>query len=112
MILKDIADEIGMDISTVSRVTNGKYVQTEHGVFELKYFFSEGLKRDDGEDISNRRIKQRIKEIIDAEEPRKPLNDQTIANILKGEGFNVARRTVAKYREQMMLPVSRLRRKI
>jgi RNA polymerase sigma-54 factor len=83
MILKDIADEIGMDISTVSRVTNGKYVQTEHGVFELKYFFSEGLKRDDGEDISNRRIKQRIKEIIDAEEPRKPLNDQTIANILK-----------------------------
>lgn len=112
MILKDIADEIGMDISTVSRVTNGKYVQTEHGVFELKYFFSEGLKRDDGEDISNRRIKQRIKEIIDAEEPHKPLNDQTIANMLKGEGFNVARRTVAKYREQMMLPVSRLRRKI
>ena len=112
MILKDIADEIGMDISTVSRVTNGKYVQTEHGVFELKYFFSEGLKRDDGEDISNRRIKQRIKEIIDAEEPRKPLNDQTIANMLKTEGFNVARRTVAKYREQMMLPVSRLRRKI
>ncbi|MGH7493420.1 MAG: RNA polymerase factor sigma-54 [bacterium] len=112
MILKDIADEIGMDISTVSRVTNGKYVQTEHGVFELKYFFSEGLKRDDGEDISNRRIKQRIKEIIDVEESRKPLNDQTIANILKGEGFNVARRTVAKYREQMMLPVSRLRRKI
>jgi RNA polymerase sigma-54 factor len=93
-------------------VTNGKYVQTEHGVFELKYFFSEGLKRDDGEDISNRRIKQRIKEIIDVEEPRKPLNDQTIANLLKGEGFNVARRTVAKYREQMMLPVSRLRRKI
>ena len=112
MILKDIADEIGMDISTISRVTNGKYVQTEHGVFELKYFFSEGLKRDDGEDVSNRQIKQRIKEIIDAEEHRKPLNDQTIANMLKGEGFNVARRTVAKYREQMMLPVSRLRRKI
>ena len=112
MILKDIADEIGMDISTVSRVTNGKYVQTEHGVFELKYFFSEGIKRDDGEDISNRRIKQRIKEIIEAEEPRKPLNDQTIANMLKKESFNVARRTVAKYREQMMIPVSRLRRKI
>ncbi len=112
MILKDIADEIGMDISTISRVTNGKYVQTEHGVFELKYFFSEGLKRDDGDEISNRRIKQRIKEIIDVENPRDPLNDQTIADMLKKESFNVARRTVAKYREQMMLPVSRLRRKI
>ncbi len=112
MILKDIADEIGMDISTVSRVTNGKYVQTEHGVFELKYFFSEGLKSDDGDEVSNRRIKQRIQEIINAEDPNKPLNDQTIANILKRENFNVARRTVAKYREQMMIPVSRLRRKI
>ncbi|MDZ7267330.1 MAG: RNA polymerase factor sigma-54 [candidate division KSB1 bacterium] len=112
MILKDIADEIGMDISTVSRVTNGKYVQTEHGVFELKYFFSEGLKSDDGDEVSNRRIKQRIQEIINAEDPSKPLNDQTIANILKRENFNVARRTVAKYREQMMIPVSRLRRKI
>lgn len=112
MILKDIADEIGMDISTISRVTNGKYVQTEHGVFELKYFFSEGLKRDDGDDVSNRRIKQRIKEIIDIESPRDPLNDQTIADLLKKEGMNVARRTVAKYREQMMIPVSRLRRKI
>ncbi len=112
MILKDIADEIGMDISTISRVTNGKYVQTEHGVFELKYFFSEGLKRDDGDDVSNRRIKQRIKEIIDVENPRDPLNDQTIADLLKKEGMNVARRTVAKYREQMMMPVSRLRRKI
>ena len=112
MILKDIADEIGMDISTVSRVTNGKYVQTEHGVFELKYFFSEGIKRDDGEDISNRRIKQRIQEIIDIENTHHPLNDQTIAEMLKQEGFNVARRTVAKYRESMMIPVSRLRRKI
>jgi len=112
MILKNIADEIGMDISTVSRVTNGKYVQTEHGVFELKYFFSEAIRRDDGEDVSNRRIKQRIKEIIDGEDPHHPLNDQTIAAMLKAEGSNVARRTVAKYREQMMIPVSRLRRKI
>jgi len=112
MILKDIADEIGMDISTVSRVTNGKYLQCEHGVFELKYFFSEAIKSDVGEDVSNRIIKQRIKEIIDAENPRRPLNDQRIAMMLKQEGFNVARRTVAKYREQMMLPVSRLRRKI
>lgn len=112
MILKDIADEIGMDISTVSRVTNGKYVQTEHGVLELKYFFSEGIRSDDGEDVSNRRIKQRIREIIDAEDHEKPLNDQAIAEMLKIESYNVARRTVAKYREQMMIPVSRLRRKL
>jgi len=112
MILKDIADEIGMDISTISRVTNGKYLQCEHGVFELKYFFSEAIRTDVGEDVSNRIIKQRIKEIIDAEDPNDPYNDQKIAEMLKKEGFNVARRTVAKYREQMMLPVSRLRRKI
>lgn len=112
MILKDIADEIGMDISTISRVTNGKYLQCEQGVFELKYFFSEAIKSDVGEDVSNRIIKQRIREIIDSESPQRPLNDQRIAEMLKQEGFNVARRTVAKYREQMMLPVSRLRRKI
>ena len=112
MILKDIADEIGMDISTVSRVTNGKYVQTEHGVFELKYFFSEAIKSDDGKDVSNRMIKGLIKKMIEEENPNDPLNDQTIAAKLKEQGFNVARRTVAKYREQMMIPVSRLRRKI
>lgn len=112
MILKDIADEIGMDISTVSRVTNGKYVQTEFGVFELKYFFSERIKSDDGEDVSNKTIKSLIKEIVDKEDPNKPLNDQKIAEMLKDKGFNVARRTVAKYREQMMIPVSRLRRKL
>lgn len=112
MILKDVADEIGMDISTVSRVTNGKYVQTEWGVFELKYFFSEGIKSDEGEDVSNRRIKQMIKEIIAKEDPSKPLNDQKIADLLKKQGYNLARRTVAKYREQMGIPVSRLRRGI
>jgi RNA polymerase sigma-54 factor len=112
MILKDIADEIGMDISTVSRVTNGKYVQTEYGVLELKYFFSERIKSDDGEDVSNKTIKALIKDIIEKEDPNKPLNDQKIAVMLKGKGYNVARRTVAKYREQMMIPVSRLRRKI
>ena len=112
MILKDIADEIGMDISTVSRVTSGKYVQTDFGVFELKYFFSEKIRRDNGEDVSNKKIRNRIKEIIDGEDSQKPLNDQKIADLLKKEGFNVARRTVAKYREQMMIPVSRLRRKI
>jgi RNA polymerase sigma-54 factor len=112
MILKDIADEINMDISTVSRVTNGKYVQTEFGVFELKYFFSEKITRDDGESVSNKKIRNRIKEIIDKEDSKKPLNDQKIADILASEGFNVARRTVAKYREQMMIPVSRLRKEI
>jgi RNA polymerase sigma-54 factor len=112
MILKDIADEIGMDISTVSRVTNGKYVQTEHGVFELKYFFSEAIKSDDGEDVSNRMIKDLIKKMIDVEDKKDPLNDQTIAAKLKEQGYNVARRTVAKYREQMNIPVSRLRKEI
>ncbi len=112
MILKDVADEIGMDISTVSRVTNGKYVQTEWGIFELKYFFSEGIQTEDGEDVSNRRIKQMIKEIIENEDPHKPLNDQKIAEILRERGYKLARRTVAKYREQMGIPVSRLRRKI
>jgi len=112
MILKDIADEIGMDISTVSRVTNGKYVQTEWGVFELKYFFSEKIKSDEGDDVSNKMIKNLIKEIITTEPAKKPFNDQRIAALLKAKGYNVARRTVAKYREQMMIPVSRLRRKI
>jgi len=112
MILKDIADEIGMDISTISRVTNGKYVQTEHGVFELKYFFSERIHSDAGDDVSNKKIKSIIKGIIEEEDSNKPLNDQKIAEMLKEKGFKVARRTVAKYREQMMIPVSRLRRKI
>lgn len=112
MILKDIADEIGMDISTISRVTNGKYIQTEWGVFELKYFFTEKIKADDGDDVSNRIIKNLIKEIIEKEPPKKPYNDQKISEMLKKEGYNVARRTVAKYREQLSIPVSRLRRKI
>ncbi|MCK5740249.1 RNA polymerase factor sigma-54 [bacterium] len=112
MILKDIAEEIHMDISTVSRVTNGKYVQTGWGVFELKYFFSEKITKTDGEEVSNKTIKNRILQIIEKEAPNKPLNDQKIAEILKTEGSNVARRTVAKYREQMSIPVSRLRRKI
>ncbi len=112
MILKDVADDVDLDISTVSRVTNGKYVQTDFGVFELKYFFSERLETASGEEVSNKLIKAKIKEIIEKEDPRKPFNDLTISNLLKKEGFIVARRTVAKYREQMMIPVARLRRKI
>ena len=112
MILKDVADEVSLDISTVSRVTSGKYVQTDHGVYELKYFFSERLETASGEEVSNKLIKAKIKEIIDKENPKKPLNDQTISEILKKDGFLLARRTVAKYREQMMIPVARLRRQI
>ncbi len=112
MILKDIADDIGMDISTISRVTNGKYIQTEYGVFELKYFFSEKYVTDDGEDVSNKKIKAFIKDLCEKEPANKPYNDQKISEMLKKEGFPVARRTVAKYREQMNIPVARLRRRI
>lgn len=112
MILKDIADDVGLDISTVSRVTNGKYVQTDFGVFELKYFFSERMETADGDDVSNKIIKQRIKEIIDSENAKKPFNDQYISELLVKDGYIVARRTVAKYREQMRIPVARLRRQI
>jgi len=112
MILKDIAEEITMDISTISRVTNGKYVQTEWGVFELKSFFSEKYTTDEGEDVSNKKIKALIKTIIDKEPANRPYNDQKISVMLKAKGYPVARRTVAKYREQMSIPVSRLRRKI
>jgi len=112
MILKDIAEEIAMDISTISRVTNGKYVQTEWGVFELKSFFSEKYTTDEGEDVSNKKIKALIKTIIEKEPANRPYNDQKISVMLKAKGYPVARRTVAKYREQMSIPVSRLRRKI
>ncbi len=112
MILKDIADEVSMDISTISRVTNGKYVQTDFGVFELKYFFSEKMRTSDGDEVSNKQIKDRIRQIIENENPKKPFNDQTIVKILAKEGFPLARRTVAKYREQMKLPVARMRRRI
>lgn len=112
LILKDVANDVGLDISTVSRVTSGKYVQTDSGVFELKYFFSERLETADGDEVSNKLIKARIKEIIEKENSKKPYNDQVISEMLRKDGFIVARRTVAKYREQMRIPVARLRRKI
>lgn len=112
MIYKDIAEMINMDISTISRVVNGKYVQTEYGVFELKYFFSDKIPTTSGDEISNTIVKNRIKEIIDKEPSDKPYSDDEISKILKSEGMLIARRTVAKYREQMMIPVARLRRKI
>ncbi|MBI1802879.1 MAG: RNA polymerase factor sigma-54 [Ignavibacteriae bacterium] len=112
MIYKDIAEVIGMDISTISRVVNGKYVQTEYGVFELRHFFSDKLTTTTGEEVSNKEVKKQIKEIIDSEDPHQSLSDDRIAEILNKQGLNIARRTVAKYREAMRIPVARLRRKI
>lgn len=112
MILKDIAEIIEMDISTVSRVVNGKYVQTDFGVYELKYFFSEGLTTDSGEDVSNKEVKAIIESIIEKEDKAKPLSDQKIATLLEDRGFQIARRTVTKYREQLNIPVARLRKQI
>lgn len=112
MIYKDIADEIGMDISTISRVVNGKYVQSPVGIHELKYFFSEGLSTDSGSEISNKHIKELIKDIITGESKKSPFSDDKIAKLLNDKGINIARRTVAKYRESMMLPVARLRKEI
>lgn len=110
MIYKDIADEIGMDISTISRVVNGKYVQSPQGIHELKYFFSEGLTTDSGEEVSNKHIKEIIKEICEHEPKNAPYSDDKIASILQEKGFHVARRTVAKYREALKIPVARLRK--
>ena len=112
MILADIAEEVEMDISTISRVTNGKYVQTDWGVFELKYFFSEKMETASGENVSTKVIKQKIREIVDDEDKMNPLSDQAIVTKLKDFGFNIARRTAQKYREQMRIPVKRLRREI
>jgi len=112
MILKDIAEVTGLDISTVSRVANSKYVQTEFGTFSLKYFFSESLQTEDGEEASTREVKRVLQNIVEAENKLKPLSDQKLMEGLKDEGYNIARRTVAKYREQLNIPVARLRKEI
>jgi RNA polymerase sigma-54 factor len=112
MILKDVAEKIHMDISTISRVVNGKYVQTEWGVYELKYFFSEGLATDSGEEVSNKEVKAILERIVAKEDKTKPLSDQKIADMLAEQGFQIARRTVTKYREQLGIPVARLRKEI
>lgn len=112
MILKDIAEMTGLDISTISRVSNSKYIQTHFGIFPLKYFFSEGMQTDTGEEVSTREIKKILEELISAEDKHKPLTDDKLAVILKEKGYNIARRTVAKYREQMNIPVARLRKEI
>ncbi|MDH6307258.1 RNA polymerase sigma-54 factor [Dysgonomonas sp. PFB1-18] len=112
MILKDIAQRTGYDISTISRVSNSKYVQTNFGVYSLKYFFSESMQTDTGEEISSREVKAILKECIENEDKKKPLTDDRLSEILKEKGYIIARRTVAKYREQMNLPVARLRKEI
>jgi len=112
MILKDIADEINMDISTVSRVANSKYVDTPYGTKLLKEFFSESMKNDQGEDVSTREIKKILEIIVSEENKRKPLTDDKLAKILKEKGYPIARRTIAKYREQLDIPVARLRKEI
>lgn len=112
MILKDIAERVSMDISTISRVVNGKYVQTNFGVYELKYFFNEGLETADGEEVSNREVKNLLAEIIQKENKQQPLSDLALVKELKKSGYIIARRTVSKYREQLNIPVARLRKDI
>ncbi len=112
MILKDIADRIEMDISTVSRVANSKYVQTEFGTFLLKSFFSEAIQTDSGEEVSNKEVKKILEECIANEDKRKPLADEKLTDILKEKGYSIARRTVAKYREALNIPVARLRKEL
>jgi len=112
MILKDIADITGLDISTISRVANSKYIQTNFGIYPLKYFFSEGLQTEAGEEVSSREIKKILQDCIEGEEKRKPLTDDQLAAILQEKGYHIARRTVAKYREQLNIPVARLRKEL
>ena len=112
MILKDVAEMTSLDISTVSRVANSKYIQTHFGIFPLKFFFSEGLQTDSGEEVSTREIKRILQDCIDNEEKRRPLTDEKLTEILQEKGYQIARRTVAKYREQLNIPVARMRKEI
>ncbi|MCG8412478.1 MAG: RNA polymerase factor sigma-54 [Bacteroidales bacterium] len=112
MILKDIAETTGLDISTISRVANSKYIQTHFGIYALKYFFSEGLQTESGEEVSTREIKSILKECVNQENKKKPLTDDKLTQILKEKGYKIARRTVAKYREQLNIPVARLRKEL
>lgn len=112
MILKDIAERIEMDISTVSRVANSKSIQTEFGIYPLKYFFSEGISTDSGEDVSNKEVKSVLQSLVDNESKKRPLSDDKLVKMLNDKGYNIARRTVAKYREQLQIPVARLRKEL
>ena len=110
MILKDVAERAKLDISTVSRVSNSKYVQTNFGIYALKFFFSDGYTTEDGEELSIREIKRILKELVNGEDKNKPYTDDELADCLKEKGYPIARRTVAKYRQQLNIPVARLRR--
>jgi RNA polymerase sigma-54 factor len=112
MILKDVAEMTGLDISTVSRVANSKYIQTHFGIFPLKFFFSEGMQTDTGDEVSTREIKRILQECLSNEDKRKPLTDEKLTKILQEKGYQIARRTVAKYREQLNIPVARMRKEI
>ena len=112
MVLKDIAEKTNLDISTISRVVSSKYIQTQFGIFSLKYFFSEGLMNSSGEEVSTREIKKVLQESIEGEDKRKPLTDEELVKVLTDKGYKVARRTVAKYREQLNLPIARLRKEL
>ena len=110
MILKDVAERTGLDISTISRVSNSKYVQTNYGIYPLKFFFSDSYTKEDGEEMSVREIKKALKECVDSEDKKKPYTDDELTEMLAAKGYPIARRTVAKYRQQLNIPVARLRR--
>ena len=110
MILKDVAEKTGLDLSTISRVSNSKYVQTRWGLFPLKYFFSDGYVTESGEELSTREIKAALREVVEAEDKRKPLSDEALCEALNQKGYPIARRTVAKYREMLGIPIARLRK--
>lgn len=112
MILKDIAEKTALDISTVSRVANSKFVQTEFGTYRLKFFFSESLSTDSGEEVSTREVKKILSNLIEGEDKKRPLSDERLTELLQEKGYNIARRTVAKYREQLNIPVARLRKEL
>ncbi|MDE7126536.1 MAG: RNA polymerase sigma-54 factor, partial [Bacteroidales bacterium] len=112
MVLKDIAEKTGFDISTISRVVNSKYIETHFGIYPLKYFFSEGLENQDGEEVSTRELKRALQECVDAENKRKPLTDDQLVEEMTKRGYKLARRTIAKYRDQLNIPKARLRKEL
>ena len=112
MVLKDIAGDVELDVSVISRVTRNKYVSTEWGVFPLKYFFTEGMKHESGEEVSTREVLNTLQQIIDSEDKSRPLSDEKLCDLLREKGYEIARRTIAKYREKLAIPVARLRKEI
>ena len=112
MVRKDIGEKTGFDISTISRVVNSKYIETHFGIYSLKYFFSEGLENQDGEEVSTRELKKALQECVDSEDKRKPLTDDQLVEQMNSRGYKVARRTIAKYRDQLNIPKARLRKEL